>query len=220
MKLLRGISWAVAAAAVALAGLAIAAPPSSAAPDSSPAPRPPGTVAKPATPLDPAAQAKSNYDLATAPGPQQKALEQFVGHWTSHVSMQMDPTKPAEESTGTADGEMILGGRFVQVIHKGTVMGQPFEGRMLCGYDNVAKKYVASWVDNLGTSIVHYDGTYDKVGKRLLMGATFIDPMSRKPIHVKSVTSFLSATSWTYDEYIPGADGKDRKTMTITFKKG
>ena len=220
MKVQRGISWTAAVAAVALAGLALAARPSNAAPDSKPAPRLPGSVANGATPLDPAAQAKVNFDQASAPGPQQKALEQFVGHWTSHVSMQMDPTKPPEESNGTADGEMLLGGRFVQVIHKGTVMGQPFEGRMICGYDNVAKKYVASWIDNLGTAIVHYDGTYDKVGKRLMMGATFLDPMSRKPIHVRAVTSFLSATSWTYDEYIPGADGKERKTMTITFKKG
>jgi hypothetical protein len=115
---------------------------------------------------------------------------------------------------------MLLGGRFVEVVHTGTVMGQPFEGRMLMGYDNIAKKYVAVWVDSMGTAITHYDGTYDKNTKRLMMGARFIDPMTRRPVSVRAVTAFTDPTSWTYEEHTKGSDGNERLTLKIAFKKG
>jgi len=78
---------------------------------------------------------------------------------------------------------------------------------------------VSIWFDNMGTALVHYDGTYDKNLKRLMTGARFVDPMTRKPVHVRAVTSFVDATSFTYEEFMPGPDGKDRRTMKITFKK-
>jgi len=164
-------------------------------------------------------QMMANWQKASTPGEQQKVLENFVGTWTAHVRMQMDPSKPAEESDGTAEGRMVLGGRFVNVIHKGTMMGQPFEGMMLSGYDNIAKKYVASWVDNMSTGIVRYDGSYDKNTRKLMMSSQYMDPMTWKPTHSRSVTTFVSPTSWTYEEFVPDPYKKERLAMTITFTK-
>jgi hypothetical protein len=175
---------------------------------------------KPAIPKPPTQEEMmANWAKAKTPGEPHKVLESFVGRWSSHVKMQMDPGQPVQESDGTAEGTMVLGGRYVQVVHHGTVMGEPFEGIMLSGYDNLAKKYVATWVDNMGTSIVHYDGSFDKNTKRLMMGARFIDPMTGKPMKTRTVTAFLSPTSWTYEEYAPGAGGKERLVMLITFTK-
>ncbi len=36
-------------------------------------------------------------------------------------------------------------------------MGMPFEGMGIDGYDNLAKQYVSTWVDNMGTGIMNID---------------------------------------------------------------
>ena len=159
------------------------------------------------------------WQKSAAPGPEHKVLESYVGHWTAKVTMQMDPSQPAEVTEGTSDGELILGGRFAQVVHHGSAMGMPFEGRMTLGYDNLAKKYVGSWVDNMGTGIYRYEGTYDAASKELRMEAHFTDPMTGKPAHSKAITKFVDAGTMTYDEFIPGPDGKQVHGLSITFKK-
>jgi Protein of unknown function (DUF1579) len=217
MRMERMIVGATCIVGLVVSGAVLAANPTAAPTEPKPA-KETGTKAAPA-------QAPTQQDTMTTwlraatPGEQHKVLEGFVGRWSSHVKMQMDPAQPIQESNGTAEGAMVLGGRYVQVIHHGTMMGQPFEGIMLSGYDNLAKKYVATWVDNMGTAIVHYDGSFDKNSKRLMMGARYTDPMTGKPTKSRSVTTFVSPTSWTYEEYSPGPGGKERLVMIITFTK-
>ena len=214
MKVERSIATGVLILGLVSGGIAATADTNSPSPQS-PKPTPKENVAAEPTPE----QMMANWQKAATPGDQQKVLENFVGNWTSHVRMQLDPSKPAEESHGTAEGRMVLGGRFVHVVHKGTMMGQPFEGMMLSGYDNIAKKYVATWVDNMSTTIVRYDGSYDKNTKKLMMGTQYIDPMTWKPTRSRSVTTFISPASWTYEDFVPGPYGKERVVMTITFTK-
>lgn len=183
-----------------------------------------GGAARAATPGSKAATAEqlaANAEKLAKPGPEHKVLESFLGHWTSKVSMQPDPSKPAQESVGSADGKMVLGGRFVQVNHKGTMMGQPFEGMMLAGFDNVPKRYESDWVDTMGTGIIHYMGTYDAGKKQLNMSAHFVDPATRKLTITRSVTTFVDANTWTYDEYVhDDAAKKEDHVMSVTFKRG
>jgi hypothetical protein len=46
-------------------------------------------------------------------------------------------------------------------------MDSEFKGIGTEGYDNVKKKYVASWIDNMGTGIMAMEGTYDPATKTL-----------------------------------------------------
>src|SRR5262249_16653370 len=108
----------------------------------------------------------------------------------------------------------------VHVLHHSTMMGQPFEGMMLLGYDNQAKKYTAVWVDTMGTAIIPYQGQYDAAKKALTMTGKFNDPMSGKPIQTKGVQKFVDANTMTYDEYMPGPDGKPMHTLHIDYKRG
>ena len=60
-----------------------------------------------------------------------------------------------------------MGGRYVEHTWKGKMMDMPFEGRGTEAYDNVAKQYVNSWVDNMGTGIIHQTGTCDDAVRSL-----------------------------------------------------
>ncbi len=47
----------------------------------------------------------------------------------------------------------------------GKMMEMPFHGIGTEGYDNVRKKFMASWIDNMGTGILLMEGTYDALRK-------------------------------------------------------
>jgi hypothetical protein len=105
-----------------------------------------------------------------------KLLSSLDGNWDYTVKMWMDGNtsgKP-QESKGTATRKSIMGGRYV-TMDVGGKMQMPgengkmkdvmFKGMGIEGYDNVKKKFVASWVDNMGTGIEFSEGTYDPATK-------------------------------------------------------
>src|SRR5205823_13766477 len=79
-----------------------------------------------------------------------------------------------QESKSTVTHKTIMGGRYVRmnVSENMQMPGEDrkmktvqFKGMGLEGYDNVKKKFVASWIDNMGTGIEFSEGTYDPATK-------------------------------------------------------
>jgi hypothetical protein len=177
-------------------------------------------AAKPAAPKAAPTQEEmmAAWQKAATPGAEHAVLKNFEGKWTSHVTSLMDPAHP-EVNDGTSEGMLTMGGRYVHVAHHGTMMGQPFEGAMLLGYDNLAKKYTSAWVDNMGTAITNYTGRYDAAKKTLTMTGHFTDPMSGQAKTTTGVTTFTGPDTMTYDESGPGPDGKIVKFLHIDFKR-
>lgn len=155
---------------------------------------------------------------AMAPGEMHKQIAKMAGDWTFTNKMWMAPGQPPQESTGTMHAETILGGRYVQSVWKGSMMGEPFEGRATEGYDNVSKKLVSSWVDNMGTGIMLSTGTCE--GKTCTTIGTFSDPMTGGPSTMKSVVTWLDDNSFKNEMYGKDpASGKDYKMMEIVAKR-
>src|SRR4051812_8985726 len=101
-----------------------------------------------------------------------KMLTDSVGTWSYTVKMWMnpDPNAKPEEAKGTAVRKSIMEGRFVTMDVTGK-MEMPgadgkkkemtFKGMGLEGYDNVKKKFVGTWMDNMGTGMMTSEGDYD-----------------------------------------------------------
>jgi hypothetical protein len=174
---------------------------------------------KPAAP-----PAMSNADMeammkAATPGEPQKKLARLAGDWTFTNTMWMAPGQPPMQSTGTMHGVVLMGGRYVEHTWKGDMMGMPFEGRGTDGYDNVGKQYVASWVDNMSTGIIHSTGTCDDGVKVCTYNAEMWDPMSGKKITQRSVITWMDDNNFKNEMYGPGPDGKEAKMMEIVAKR-
>lgn len=172
--------------------------------------------AKPA--LDPKS-AMDAWMKAAVPGPDHKVLDQFTGRWTAKVRMWMDPSQPPEESEGTAEGKWLMDGRYVQVDHTGTAMGQPFHGMSIMGYDNVSRKYASLWIDTMGTGLYNYSGGYDAKTKTFTMHSSLVEPGAGARFQVRGVTQFKDDGTYTYEEYHKGADGKEVKVLHIIFTR-
>src|SRR5262245_66387294 len=80
---------------------------------------------------------------AATPGAPHAMLAKMAGDWNCSVKYQMDPSQPAQESQSTATITGLMEGRYIQEVDSGQMMGMPFNGMGLYGYDNVSGKYVS-----------------------------------------------------------------------------
>src|SRR5215469_9189724 len=107
-----------------------------------------------------------------------KLLADMDGSWNYAIKMWMnpDPNAKPQESKGTATRKSVMGGRYVEMDvtgkmqmpdETGKMKDMQFKGMGVEGYDNVKQKFVASWIDNMGTGIQFSDGTYDPATKAL-----------------------------------------------------
>lgn len=157
---------------------------------------------------------------AMTPGPEHKLLARMAGDWTFTNKMWMGPGAPPAEGSGTMHAEMILGGRYVHSVWKGDFMGMQFEGHGTDGYDNVAKKHVSSWVDNVGTGIMYSTGTCEQDGKVCATTSQeMLDPMTGKMTSFRSVITWNGDNSFKMEMFMKPADGAETKSMEITATK-
>src|SRR5690242_18737628 len=118
------------------------------------------TATPAAKPLDSVAMKKAMEDYGT-PGEMHKMLASANGDWNEELSMWIAPGAPPQTMKATCSNKMILGGRYQQSVNKGNYNGMPFEGIATIGYDNSKKVFVSSWIDNMGSGIMHMEGPYD-----------------------------------------------------------
>jgi hypothetical protein len=172
----------------------------------------------PAPKMDSATMAKKWQEFMT-PGEMHKILASWNGQWSSEITMWPDPKKANQKMTSTADYTMIMGGRYSQSIIKGDMMGMPFEGIGIYGYDNAKKVFVASWVDNLGTGIMYMEGPWDAASKTITLKGKMTDPISGKETEMREVLTMQDDKHQTMEMYAPGPDGKEYKNMELHSEK-
>ena len=97
-------------------------------------------------------------EAAGRPGPGHKALEHFVGNWKAEVKCWMEPGAPPNVSQATAKGSWTMSGRFLQEDFQGEMMGKPFRGRTVLGYDNVKQSFNSVWMSDMQTSMFVTEG--------------------------------------------------------------
>jgi hypothetical protein len=70
----------------------------------------------------------------------------------------MAPGGEATPRTATAQIEALFDGRFIVEEFSSDMMGQPYEGRLMQGYDNITERYWSIWVDSMNTGAWVYYG--------------------------------------------------------------
>ena len=164
------------------------------------------------------AAADAAYMAAAAPGPQHAAMAAIAGSYRAEVKTWMDPAADPIVSEGKTEFKMVLGGRYLIQHYTGSMMGQEFEGMGITAYDNLAKQYVSTWVDNMGTGIMVTKGNYDASGKVLTAMGDVLDPATGAPLTVKSVSTTVSEDEHLFEMYMV-VGGQEMKTLEITYTR-
>jgi len=114
---------------------------------------------------------------------------------------------------------MILGGRFQQSEHSGCFGGMPFEGLSLVGYDNTKKVFVSTWMDNMGTMVMHLEGPWNPATKTISLSGLCTSPLDGKQVKMREVFTYVDDNTQRMTMYGPDMTGKEFKTMEIVFKR-
>src|ERR1700757_3286483 len=157
-----------------------------------------------------------------------KLLAGMDGNWSYAIKMWMnpDPNAKPQESKGTATRKSVMGGRYVvmDVTGKmqmpdetGKMKEMQFKGMGVEGYDNVKQKFVASWIDNMGTGIQFSDGTYDPATKSLTYTSE-IEMMPGMKMPVREVVK-LTDKDHMMLEWYENRGGQEKKTMEIAYTR-
>ncbi|HJY63859.1 MAG TPA: DUF1579 domain-containing protein [Ignavibacteria bacterium] len=153
------------------------------------------------------------------PGDMHKSMAKCVGTWKTHNKMWMDPNTPATEVDGTSTGEMILGDRYLVMKHKSTMMGMPFEGMSIDGYDNATKVFNSIWIDNMGTGIMYMNGKWNESTKTIDYSGQMVDPMTGGMTDIRSTMKTNDDGSMYMEMFGKDKSGKEFKWMEMTMTK-
>ena len=156
---------------------------------------------------------------AGAPGAEHAQLQPLVGKWKATTKWWQDPTRDPEVSTGTSESKWIMGKRFIREEYHGKMMGQPFEGEGLLGYDNVAKEYISTWMDTMSTGLMTSTGKYDAASRSLEMTGTMSCPLLEHKMENRMVTRIVNDREHVFEMYDMTPDGKEFKNLEITYKR-
>jgi hypothetical protein len=122
------------------------------------------------------AEMEACWMAAMTPNQFHARLGKQVGEWECESKMWMEPGAEPMASKGSAKISWLFpGGKWLKQEYAGNMMGMPFQGLLIQGYDNSKKKYVATWVDSMGTSLSSMEGNYDMEGKTLTLWGTMTE---------------------------------------------
>jgi hypothetical protein len=159
------------------------------------------------------------YMKAGTPGAPHKALAATVGSYDLKIKSWHEPGGPPMEDPGTATRSMTLDGRVLVEQVKSTMMGTPYTGHGMMGFDNVTGKYWSTWNDSMSTGILVTEGTCDDQAKACTFTGTWNDAIKKAPVKARMTTRWTSPTTEIFELYGPGKDGKEFKMMEITYTK-
>jgi hypothetical protein len=157
-----------------------------------------------------------------------KLLSDTNGNWNFAIKMWMnpDPNAKPQESKGTGTRKSLMGGRYVMMDvtgkmqmpdETGKMKNMQFKGMGIDGYDNVKKKFVSSWIDNMGTGIQFSEGTYDPATKTFTYTSEIeVIPGMKTPVRevIKVPDNNHMVLEW-YENH----GGQEKKTMEINYTR-
>ena len=158
------------------------------------------------------------YTKAGTPGAQHQRLAAAAGAYDVKVRSWHEPGGQAMEETGTATRTMALDGRVLVEDFNGKMMGSPFHGHGMTGYDNVSGKYWSTWNDSMSTGVMMSEGTCDAKMTCTFKGS-WNDPIKKGPAKSRMTTRWTSPTTEVFEMYGPDRKGAEMKMMEITYTR-
>lgn len=148
-----------------------------------------------------------------------KQLASFAGNWTAKSTMWEAEGAPPATSDAKATSSLVYDGRYLETVYEGDFQGQPFTGRSMMGFDNLAGKFFNTWIDSMSTGFWLSYGTFDKTSNTYTFTGDMHDMMAPATmVKVRTTIKVEGPDAYTFDWY-ETRDGKERKTMSIAYTR-
>lgn len=158
---------------------------------------------------------------AGTPGPMHQWLAKGAGTWNGKTTMWMYPGSEPMVSECKSVVTAVMDGRYVKCEMSGEMPGMgPFTGFGLYGYDNVAGKFVSTWVDNQSSGIMNGTGELSSDGKVLTWNFSYMCPVTKKPTVMREVETITGENSKTLEMWtVEPKSGKEYQMCRIEFTR-
>ena len=124
------------------------------------------------------------------------------------------------ESQARSETEWILDDRFVTQRITGTWLDIPFKATVTLGYDNVAERYTAFWMDTLANRMLFSTGKLDESGETITMHGEYADVITRESVKVRSVFQVPTRQrAPKLEMYRTDSKGKEFKFLEVTSER-
>ena len=186
----------------------------------------PATTASTSTSAQPSAEEMKQMMELAKTNENHKMLAETAGTWNYVTKFWMDPKSPPTESKGTAIRKAVMDGRYVTGDYSGSfkmpgadgkMQTMNFKGMSMDAFDNVKKKFVSGWVDNMGTGIMTMDGTYDATTKTFTYTGEF-EMMPGMKEKVRQAIKMADNDHMVMEYYENRGQG-EVKTMEISYTR-
>ena len=158
----------------------------------------------------------TEWQTNMTPGSEHKILSSLVGDWDGDITVWLNHTKP-DNMKGTTKYESIMDGRYIVGKYSGFMMGMPFSGMDISGFDNALKVFQNIWIDNMGTGIMHLEGTYDKNTNSIVYKGNMVIPNGSK-VDVRQVLTLIDKDHSTFEMFVDMGTG-ETKSMEIKYTR-
>jgi hypothetical protein len=154
------------------------------------------------------------------PGKEHKVLRSWVGTWKTESTYWMMPGAPPMKSSGEATFRMLLKGRYVteRFTTKSPDFGD-FQGQGTVAYDRLAKEYIHTWIDTMGTGIMISRGQASEDGTKIEYTTVYKDPMTMQDIKYRIVTHVGDPKKRKMEMFATHKGKEEHKHMEITYTK-
>jgi len=162
----------------------------------------------------------ANWAKFATPGEHHAHFQKMVGKWTASSTFWMGFDAPAMTSEGTAEFEVIFGGRYLVQHYQGEFMGDVFHGMGITAYDNFRQEYIDLWLDDMGTAIMLTRGKSNEAGTEFTYIGKMDDPLSgRKDIPTRTVARAVDDETHMLEMFTVDLEGNEFKSMEIIYKR-
>ncbi|PAM92813.1 hypothetical protein B4N84_22045 [Flavobacterium sp. IR1] len=168
-------------------------------------------------PLDSAAQIKAWINYAT-PGEAHQLMADETGNWNCDMTFWREPNGKPEKEKAEVTIKMILGNRYQESNFKGTISGQPFEGKGTLAFNNTSKEYTTTFIDNMGTGMMVANGKLDDRTKSIEFKGVIINPVDGKKTPYREIYTIVDPKTRKM-EMFDVQNGEEYKSMEIILKK-
>lgn len=149
------------------------------------------------------------------PGEPHAEFQKSTGTWKAEEKHFHGPD--SFTAKGSSTFKTILGGRYILQEYKSESPMGKFEGMGITGYDNIKKRYVMTWMDNMSTGIVMATGV--KKDKATNFSSRQIGPDGKSSL-VRMQMREVSADKMIFTMWSKAnGEKKYAKTMEITYTR-
>lgn len=141
-------------------------------------------------------------------------LSRYSGTFQLEITMENQ-----EPINMDSNHEMILGGRFLTMAQKGTMMGMGYESLFTIGYNTIDHTLSMTTLTNMGTGTLYLTGNASEQDGTFTLFGSLTNPVSKQEIHVRQIIAFPDKDALLIESYDQEGDHPEKRTVTYRFTR-